>query len=398
MALAQNDADVPEKEARRKPRPEVVSLRDQFDLIDIGLAIVKKNEAIRKDTVVKKNGRLYASVLPGAGYSLISGFSGTVVANGAFYAGNDKNANISAIIFEPTYSQRKQLILPILANIWATGNLYDIQLDWSYKKFPQQTFGLGGHTSLSDGYTIDYSQARLFQTVFRKIAPDFFLGAGYYFDYYYNVREVNPPQGVVTDFEKYGLTSKSTCSGITLNVLYDGRRNLINPKQSSFVSLVYRSNFTFLGSDSPWQTLVADLREYVNLPAGSNNLLGFWTYDVITLGGNPPYLALASTGFDTYGNTGRGYIQGRFRGKDMLYFETEYRFRLTRDGFLGGVVFGNVESFSEPVSGKFEVLWPAGGAGLRFKLNKYSNTNVCIDYAVGLGGSRGFFVNLGEIF
>ena len=164
------------------------------------------------------------------------------------------------------------------------------------------------------------------------------------------------------------------------------------------MNVVYRSNFTFLGSDAHWQTLLTDLRKYVNFPAGSKNILGFWTYDVITLQGKPPYLALPNTGCDTYVNTGRGYIQGRFRGKDMLYVETEYRFGITHNGLLGAVVFANVQSFSEPVSGRFDVLWPAYGAGLRVKLNKYSNTNVCLDYAIGMGGSEGVFVNLGEIF
>jgi hypothetical protein len=136
----------------------------------------------------------------------------------------------------------------------------------------------------------------------------------------------------------------------------------------------------------------------VNWPIGSKNILCFWTYDVVTLQGKPPYLSLPNTGSDMYGNTGRGYIQGRFRGKDMLYFESEYRFGITHNGLIGGVVFANVQSFSETVSRKFEVLWPALGTGLRVKLNKYSNTNVCFDYAVGLGGSQGIFVNLGEIF
>ena len=126
--------------------------------------------------------------------------------------------------------------------------------------------------------------------------------------------------------------------------------------------------------------------------------MGFWSYNVFTLHGKPPYLALPFTGSDTYINSGRGYIQGRFRGQHMIYFETEYRFEITNNGFLGGVLFANVQSVSEPNSNKFEVLWPACGGGLRFKLNKFSNTNVAIDYGFGVGGSQGVFVNLGEVF
>jgi hypothetical protein len=41
---------------------------------------------------------------------------------------------------------------------------------------------------------------------------------------------------------------------------------------------------------------------------------------------------------------------------------------------------------------------PAGGIGLRIKVNKKSATNLAIDYGIGINGSRGFFVNLGESF
>jgi hypothetical protein len=82
----------------------------------------------------------------------------------------------------------------------------------------------------------------------------------------------------------------------------------------------------------------------------------------------------------------------------MAYAEGEYRFGISRNGLVGGVVFANVESFTELVSKKFEVASPGWGAGVRIKLNKLSNTNIAIDYGFGLGGSEGLFVNLGEVF
>ena len=41
---------------------------------------------------------------------------------------------------------------------------------------------------------------------------------------------------------------------------------------------------------------------------------------------------------------------------------------------------------------------PAAGAGIRFKLNKFSGANLCIDYGIGIEGSHGVAVNLGEVF
>ena len=118
---------------------------------------------------------------------------------------------------------------------------------------------------------------------------------------------------------------------------------------------------------------------------------------MFTLGGNPPFLDLPSTGWDTYSNTGRGFIQGRFRGKSLVYGEAEYRFGLSRNELLGGVVFANAESVTElkvvrgvVENGRFGKVVPAVGAGLRL--------NLAVDYGFGLDGSRGLVLNLGEVF
>jgi hypothetical protein len=129
-----------------------------------------------------------------------------------------------------------------------------------------------------------------------------------------------------------------------------------------------------------------------------NNVLAFWSYNVFTLSGNPPYLDLPGTGTDTYNNTGRGYVYDRFIGKKMIDLEAEFRYHITRNGLLGGVLFANAESLSEMNSNQFQVISPAAGIGLRIKFNKFSNTNVGVDFAVGVHGSQGFYGNLGEVF
>jgi outer membrane translocation and assembly module TamA len=107
---------------------------------------------------------------------------------------------------------------------------------------------------------------------------------------------------------------------------------------------------------------------------------------------------LPSTAWDEFSNTGRGYIQGRFRSLNMIDQEVEYRFVVSRNGLFGGVVFADAETFSQISTGKYEVISPGAGLGIRIKLNKFSRTNIALDYAWGTQGSRGFFVNLGEVF
>ena len=82
----------------------------------------------------------------------------------------------------------------------------------------------------------------------------------------------------------------------------------------------------------------------------------------------------------------------------LLYLETEYRFSISRNGLLGGVLFANAQSFTGYPENTFNSIDPGAGTGIRIKINKHSNTNVCFDYGLGNYGSRGFFVNLGEVF
>jgi hypothetical protein len=379
-------------------RANAQNANNQVDLVDVGRSFLKGQKSTRKDTVEQKSGKLHISALPVAGYTLQTGFAGVLSSNFAFYTSEQSQANLSSVLTSVTYSQYQQIILPIQANIWTQGNKYNIQTDWRYLRYPSLTYGLGGNTSSDSGYNIDYGYLRLHQAILRMVARDLYLGIGYDLDYFWNIREIDPPAGK-TDFQQYGLTKTATASGISLHFLYDDRRNPINPENGTYFNVTYRPNFTWLGSGNDWQSLLFDAREYLKIPGSTHNVLAFWSYDWFTVGnGNPPYLLLPSTGWDAYSNTGRGYIQGRYRSKNMLYLESEYRFGITSNGLLGGVVFANAQSFSEPSSGQYEYIIPGYGAGIRISLNKFSRTNLCVDYGWGIHGSGGFFVNLGEVF
>jgi outer membrane protein assembly factor BamA len=371
----------------------------QKDLIDVGINLMKKDSVRRSDSGGFQTKKLQISAIPVVGYTLQTGFAGVLSANFAFYTGERNRAKLSSVLTSITYSQYEQIIFPIQADIWTKDNRYNIVTDWRIMKYPSLTYGLGGNTNADSGYSIDYSYLRFHQAILRSVARNLYLGLGYDLDYYWNIQEMDPPTGKTTDFERYGFTNKEIAAGVSYHFLYDSRRNQINPDNGGLANITYRPNFTFLGSDANWQSLVLDLRKYVVFPGSSHNVLAFWSYDWFTLGnGNPPYLLLPSTGWDPYSNTARGYIQGRYKGRNMLYLESEYRFGISPDGLIGGVLFANAQSFTEPVSGKFQYIAPGYGAGIRIKLNKFSRTNLCIDYGWAPHGMGGFFVNLGEVF
>ncbi len=367
------------------------------DLIDVFRSL-EKNKKPRVDSLAETVGKLHFSMVPALGYTLTTGWAGILAGNVGFYTYNPKTTNLSSISTSIVYSQFNQLTVPLLMNLWSNNNSFNYVIDWRYYKYPQNTYGLGGHSSLENADLIDYSQIRLHQSVLKKIVTNLYGGFGYFLDYHWNIKELGQADSAISDARRYGLTPKSVSSGLVANLLYDNRKNSINPDGGFYANVLYRPNFKFLGSDRNWQSLTIDIRKYFKFPAGSNNILAIWSYDWLTVRGKPPYLDLPSTGWDAYNNTGRGYIQGRFRGKNMLYLETEYRFCLSRNGLFGGVVFANAQSFAEMPANYYDDVWPAAGVGIRIKINKHSKANICIDYGFGADGSRGLFVNVGEVF
>lgn len=371
----------------------------QVDVLDVLHFILHKKQKKTNFEEERVVGKLYNSILPAFGYSLITGLAVDLTGNIAFYTGILPQQKISSIQYSLVYTQYHQFLLPIQANIWSRDNRYNYIFDWRFLKFPSYTYGLGGTTTAGDGYIVDYYSFKIHQSVFRSISKNLYAGVGYYFDHLWGIKELNPIPGIRTSFEKYGFARTETASGPVFRILHDSRLNQINPHNGFYSNIVFRPNFTFMGSQNNWQSLLLEFRKYFKLPSSSNNIIAFWSYNWLTTSGRVPYLLLPSTGWDDpFNNTGRGYIQGRFRGKNMIYLEAEYRFGIMRNGLLGGVVFANAQYFSKDHLQPIRIIEPAIGTGLRIKINKISGTNICLDYGIGLNGSRGIFVNLTEVF
>nr|WP_250767804.1 outer membrane protein assembly factor [Dyadobacter sp. MSC1_007] len=370
----------------------------QKDIIDIFRQWKNKDKSDSSVRVSKiRSGKPIFSVVPAGGYTLSSGLTGSINVNTAFYTSNPKTTNISSITTNFIYSEYKQMTIPVQANIWTRDNNYNFLVDWRFFKYPQDTYGLGSDSKLSDATPLEYRHIRLHQFALKRIGKSFFVGLGFAYDKRWRIKKVDGQDNLNKDVEEYGLGTKSSSTGPVATVSYDSRTNSINPLKGFYTNMQFRPNMKSLGSTNSWQSLVIDVRRYFNLPRGSQNTLAFWNYNWLTIG-KPPYLDLPATGWDPTNNTGRGYIQGRFRSTNLLYFESEYRFALTKNGLFGGVLFANAQSVSDWPSKSFRKVAPAGGLGIRIKVNKTSGANIGIDYGFGMDGSRGLFVNLGEVF
>lgn len=368
----------------------------QKDITDELHFLFKKK---KQDSIQQEVRKLTFSVLPAVGYTLTTRAAVTFTGNAAFRTDTNLiNTRISTITSSANYTENKQFSVPLETNIWSKGNKYNFVGDIHFMKYPQATFGLGSNSWIGNVDSQQYNYIRFYEIVLRQITSNFFAGAGYIIDWRYHITYDNTEPNEEDDYELYGPQSTTLSTGFTLNALYDTRDNSINPYKGFYTNLTYRNNLRFMGSNSNWSSTIIDVRKYFNFPLGSRNILALWNYDWLVLSGKPPYLDLPSTNWDTYSSTGRGYIQGRFRGDEMVDFESEYRFPLTANGFLGAVIFANAESFSGLNSHRLQNFQPGWGAGLRVKLNKTSRTNVDIDYGFGTQGSNGLFVNIGELW
>lgn len=336
------------------------------------------------------------TILPAAGYTLTTGLAGTLTGNVAFRTGPE--ARVSAITSSIGFTQKSQFTLPIISNIWSPQGDYVFVGDFRFYRYPLSTFGLGSGTHAAAEDPMRFNLLRFYETALRRVAPNFYLGAGYSLDIHGHITEEGPENGTPSAYQLYGAAARTVSSSITFNALFDSRDNSINAYHGFYTSVQYRDAYSFLGSTSAYRTLVVDVRKYFNLPAGSDNVLAFWNYDWVVLSGKPPYLDLPSTGWDSYSCIGRGYVQGRFRGAQMVYFESEYRYKITHNGLLGGVVFVNAQSLSAQPGTALQTIQPGFGPGLRLMVNKTSKTHIAVDYGFGTEGSHGLFVNVGEVF
>ncbi len=344
--------------------------------------------------------RVYYSLLPlstsvpGGGYALITSTTA------GFYLGDRKETYLSTATFSPSFNFRGQFNFPLRANVWSPKNNWNYQLDTRYSIYPAYTWGLGGRQDKSDKILVRYNYYRLYASALKRISPFFLAGMGYNMDYNIHIRTNNDSLNL-QQFTHYpvgtGNHSNSFSQGLSLNLLGDTRNNIFNPIPGWYLNVVYRLNPQFLGSQSNWQSLYVDARKYIAFSSKGQNMLGLWSYFWSTLGSSPPYLQLPAIGTEPYQRSGRGFYPMRYLGRNLFYFEAEYRKDITDDGLFGFVLFANTNSVTERDNHQFSYIHGAAGGGLRIKFNRKSGTNIGIDYGVSKEYSA-FYFNLGETF
>jgi hypothetical protein len=386
-----------------KPRTKAQLLRDTIagkdpaDLLDLIKIIIGIKENPFHKSGVTESGPFYNTYVL-LEYTQVTGFTASATFDLSFRPRKNKEGTKSFIFTNFQYTQYNQTIFVSLSNFYTNNDKWQFPGEFRYFNFPTTTYGLGSSSLSSSADNIDYSHLRFYRNVCRQVVPYTYVGVGYNLDYRWNITDYNQSKGLPSDFVKYGYTRTSTSSGPSFNFVYDTRDNPNQVYSGTYVNFQFVSYLKPFGSNSNWNSLILEARKFFPLSKKWYTELAFWTYAWLTLNGHPPYLDLPSTGWDAYNNTGREYPAGRYRGLNMLYFETEFRFNILRNGLLGAVVFGNLQTFTEANGNFFGPIQPGVGAGIRIKFNKNTRSNVALDYGFGSHGHSGFADNINDVF
>ena len=332
--------------------------------------------------------------------------------------GNDPNTLFSVAATSASITTKGIIYFYVNHNLFTPGNKYNFQGNLVVAKTVTPDYGLGIGRGFKGGtatdsvladptrkvYPIHSYYYNIREKVYRKVAKDLFVGAGLSFEIRRSINDNDTidnatPSSVYNNRHGFAQDHYSA-NGFLFNLEYITRDNPNRPYKGIYFDAGIRINQTWIGSSRNSMQLTSDFRKYFSLSSASpETVLAFWNWGSYLVAGNIPYLELPGTARDGTFRSGRGYTSQYFKGTKFNDTELELRFPILANKFLSGVVFGNLQTGNDAQGTKlFQEFQPGYGGGLRVLFNKATRTNLCLDYAFGRFGNKGFFLNLNESF
>ena len=396
--------------------------------------VIRGNKSKKKDTGIPEKNKLMAFATPIFGSNPTLGTFFGLGGTGAIYLGDPATTNISNFTASVQFTTKDQFISAVKGTLMTSENDWEMLIDLKYSIFSENTFGLGSDynqpikegwnmggtqaTGMKGAQPLSYNYLRLHYTALRETADHLYFGIGFHLDSHINIKDdslnLEATVPLITSHYAYNTiagypTDKYNSIGTSVNAIYDSRDHTVNPYKGIFAQVSYRVNSKWWGNTLDYQQLYLETRLYKALSKKMpRHIIAFWGIGQFITSNMAPYLDLPASGGDMRNRIGRGYVASRFRGDSWVTAETEYRFPITKNGLLGGVLFANATTTSRPaftVDGKtydelklFDAIRPAGGYGLRLMLTRAGRLNLGMDMAYGQNGSKGFYFSVGETF
>ena len=279
---------------------------------------------------------------------------------------------------------------------WLDHALYTDENKWffygraRYQSFPLFYYGIGRETPSEHIALIDGEYTLFRERLLRETLPSLYFGLELDYQGLNRVNYIDTE----TDFElpEVGAMGSNNL-GIGLGLLYNNIHNAMNPREGLYSEWAFMNYNTAAGSDYNMTTYVIDNRIY--RPVKENTVFAAQVYGQFT-SGNAPFNMLALMGGESLM---RGYYLGRYRDKNLLAGQVEYRIlpfefskRWGASVFLAaGQVYGDEYGFN------WDQFLPTGGAGIRYLIFPEKDIYTRIDVSFTEEG-RGVYFFIGEAF
>ena len=346
---------------------------------------IVNGQTVNKDTIKEKKSFL-------AAYPFIFylpetrlGFGGAGVYT--YFPGKQKSDRASLWQLGAAYTLNKQILLYASYQLFLRQNRTELSGEIGYYDYVYPYYGLGNNTIFEKEEKYYASFPRINITYLERLNKYFRAGLLVKFDNF-NISKI----------EDGGLLALENpiarTGGMVLNtgavLRYDSRDHIFQPTKGLYATLELLSTSKALGNKFPYRELNLNIAGYYLLK--KKHILAYQ----VVLGlqyGEVPFYKLMNLGGP---KMNRGIIEGRFRDKNRILGQIEYRFPISKR--FAGVAFVSAGRVDSKLDQLFQSTFHYNyGAGLRFVLDKENQLRMRLD--IGLGSDKpAFYLTVGEAF
>lgn len=317
------------------------------------------------------------SVLPIAFYTQETSLAfGGMLVRAFRWPGDGASARPSSVIGVAFYTLRSQYSLAVSPSLYLRDGRYLLRFSAAFNEWPSTFWGVGAGVSDDEE---DFTRRTVsFEAAFlrRLWGP---LRAGPAVDLSFTtISEVEP--GGFLDREAFRGSRGGDVVGAGGLVEWDSRDQEFWPTSGAYHTLrVIRYAGRPVG-EFPFTRIAVDLRGFVS--PWRDHVLAAQVTGVVTQG-RPPFFRLAEMGGPV---NMRGLYEGRFRDRDLLAAQVEYRVPL--GARFAAVLFAGAGEVAPNLRGfGLRGILVSGGAGLRFALDPENRMNLRLDVGVSRFGA-----------
>ncbi|MCG9730384.1 outer membrane protein assembly factor [Shewanella sp. Isolate13] len=328
------------------------------------------------------------SYLPGPFYNPEMDLGVGISAVGLYqYDPDDEVSQLSSLVINGLASTNGALGVAVANKTFINQDRQRFYLNAEVYDAPDVFYGVGYDTNHQDGNRVEFNQRIISVNpmLLQRMSPTSFVGIGFDFSY----ADASKINLLDSDVDTGILDESSRSVGVNLLLNHDSRDNVLNPQSGRILEIDATFYRQYLGSKTDFDVYNALYSEYMQTGRGEDILA--WQVRGRFTSGEVPWDQLSKAGG---GDLLRGYTSGRYRDKQMLMSQIEYRLNLP--GRHGMVFWGGAGVIADDISElDGNKILPNGGIGYRFEVKP--RVNLRLDMAWGDGDS-GFYFNVNEAF